>query len=282
MLAQRTINKLDSIKQILEEYKNQGYLPVTLRHLYYKLVSRTLIENKVEEYRKVVKLMTYARENHIIPYSYLTDSSRTPKIVSQFDNLKDLGNAAINSYKKCRWKCQDCYLEVWIEKAAMTSTIEDITRKYCVPLITGKGYNSLPIIWDAYNRMKEYNKEHNIIIYLGDHDPSGVNMDLDIRNRFMKNFGIEPDIQRIALTMDQIQQYNLPSQFAKKKDPRYKKYKNQYGSESWEIEALPIKIIRELLENKIREYIDPVKYNRVLEQEEQDKERFMEMIEELL
>jgi len=281
MLAQRTRDKLDKIKQILE-YKEQGYLPVTLRHLYYKLVSRSLIENDVHEYRKVGKLMTYARENHIIPYDYLTDSSRIPSIVSQFDNLKDLGNAAINSYKKRRWKYQDCYLEVWIEKAAMTSTIEDITRKYCVPLITGKGYNSLPIIWDAYNRMKEYNKEQNIILYLGDHDPSGVNMDVDIKNRFMKNFGIEPDIQRIALTMDQIQQYNLPSQFAKKKDPRYKNYKNQFGLESWEIEALPIKIIRELLENKIKEYIDFDKYNRVLEQEVQDKERFKEIIEELI
>jgi len=96
MLAQRTINKLDNIKQILEEYKEQDLLPITLRQLYYELVSKTIIDNTIQEYRKLIKLMTYAREKTIISYEHITDSTREIEIVSQFKDLKELSQVAIS------------------------------------------------------------------------------------------------------------------------------------------------------------------------------------------
>ena len=280
LLAPRTINKLDSIKQILEEYKEQDLLPITIRQLYYELVSRSLIDNDIHEYRKVAKLMTYARDKSIIPYDHITDSTREVKTVSQFKDLKELRQAAIDSYKKKRWEDQEYYLEVWVEKDAIASTIEDIPRKYCIPFMSNRGYSSTTAMWDAMKRFFKNNSKMCKILYLGDHDPSGLHMDEDIYNRvWMPEDDSDHEVERIALTMEQIKKYNLPSNPAKEEDPRAWFYIEEHGNKSWELEALPIKIVRELLENKIKEYIDFDKYNRVLEHEKQDIERFKKITE---
>jgi len=238
-----SLAKLESIKSILEYYKNKG-TRITLRHLYYKLVSKRIIVGKKGQYDSIRKLMTTAREEHYFPIDCLIDSSRVPVIRSQYENIQNYGNAVVSSYTRDRWESQDTYVEVWIEKASMTGILKDITRKYCVPLVIGNGYNSLPAVIEGVNRISSYGKDDNVIIYLGDLDPSGIDMDREIRQRFIKHFHIEPDMQRIALTIEQTQEFNLAPQLEiKKTDPRYPKYKALYGDDSWELEALDIDIV---------------------------------------
>ncbi len=278
-MRQCTIDKLDKIKQVLEQYREKDLLPITLRQLYYELVSQNYIENKEQEYRSLSVLLVKARNQGVVDFSNIIDSTRHVDIVSQYSSIDELLEENIQIYRKNRWETQDCYIEVWVEKSAMASTIQDITAKYCVPFLADRGYNSATMMHDAGMRFFDNAGKDCVLIYLGDHDPSGLGMDKDLEKRI--NMYAYPKVrikfERIALTIDQINEYNLPPNPAKKTDPRFKSYSEQYGEKSWELEALPVEVVRELLEEKIRSYIDFEKYDKVLEEEESDKEKLRQM-----
>jgi len=270
LLQEQTLKKLNNIQQILGEYHSQGLLPITIRQLYYEMVARIIIGNNTNEYTRMKKLMTVARETGEIPYEYIIDTTRRVSIPAYYHNVEDCLKDTVSSYRLNRWADQDYYIEVWVEKDAMASTISDIPWKYSIPFMSNKGYSSTTAMHDAEERF-DTNEYKCKILYLGDHDPSGLNMDKDISNRV----GVE--VERIALTVEQVEKYSLPPNPAKKSDPRSKNYVSEYGNKSWELEALPIKLVRELLEEKIMHYIDMNKYNKVRELEEVDKEKIREL-----
>ncbi len=220
--------------------------------------------------------MTYARENYIVDYSSIADATRGINTPNQFNDMGNLRHACLSSYKLRRWDDQDYYIEVWAEKDAMTSTLIDITRKYCVPYMSNHGYSSTTAMHDANLRFK-YKSNHKecIIIYLGDHDPSGLDMDNDIAKRVFDDKD-SSNIVRLALTKEQIDAYDLPANPAKIDDPRSKVYIDEYGEDSWELEALPIKTVRQLLIDSIESYIDFGKYNSILDYEKKDKAKIMQ------
>jgi len=279
LLAERTQYKLNKIQGVLDYYNKLKLLPITIRQLYYEMVTKNIIANNLKEYKKFVKLMTYARENYIIPYNNIVDSTRGLDTPIQFDHLKNLRHVCLTNYKLKRWEDQEYYIEVWVEKDAMASTLLDISQKYCVPFMSNRGYSSTTAMHDANRRFKYQifkRKKQCKIIYLGDHDPSGLDMDNDIMERVL-DVNHHEVLERIALTKQQIDDYNLPPNPAKLDDPRAKSYISTYGEDSWELEAYPIKELRELLEDKLRSYIEFSKYNRVLDHEKLDKGKIMKI-----
>jgi len=287
---QKNVILLDKIKEILEEFSMQGFR-VTLRQLYYQLVSRDIIPNRISAYAKLSGLLTDARYNGEIDWNAIEDRTRKPNIPNTFSDIKDLINSAVSSYKLDRWEEQEYYIELWTEKDALSSVIQPIAKKYQIPFIVNRGYSSTSAMYVAKERIREklrngvweevYGKGRKcIILYLGDHDPSGLDMDRDIRDR-LKEFEIDIEVIRIGLTQEQIQQYNPPTNPAKTTDPRGTGYIEEFGNTSWEVDALSPKVLQELIEKFVKYYLDIEKFEQVKEKEQEDIKRVVEFAEEL-
>ncbi len=269
----KSTNLINQANAILQEYANKS-IKVTLRQLYYQLVSKSIILNKVSEYRKLSWLMTDARYAGLVDWDSIEDRTRTPQRHSQFKGIKDLLECAARSYRLDRWAKQQNYIELWTEKDALSSVLYPIANKHHIYFCVNRGFDSATAMYDASCRLREALKEGKKpeILYLGDHDPSGMGMIEDIENRLNEflNLGEVITVQHIALTREQIDQYNPPANTAKESDPRYRDYKKNYGNECWEVDALPPDVMIELVDNNIDSYIDKDKMNKIIEQEQKD------------
>ena len=276
-LNKNNIKKLDVVNSIIDEYAADWYR-MTLRQLYYQLVSRDIIPNKQAEYAKISKLLTEWRMGWVVDWNAIEDRLRIPDIPYCNDSPEEAVADAIHQYRLNRQEWQSNYIEVWVEKDALSWVLKRVTGKYHINLLVNRWYASVTAIHDAYKRFKKHidSGRNCIVLYLWDHDPSWMDMirDLDKRVSEMLKvddisqfFGIKP----IALTMEQIEFYNPPKNPAKLTDPRAKWYIKEYGESSWEVDALEPKILNKLLTNNINESIDIDLYNSVLEKEEEDK-----------
>jgi len=259
---------LEKIKGILQEFDEQN-IKVTLRQLYYQLVSRDIIPNKVKEYQKLSGLLTNARYSGLIDWEAIEDRARIPNIPNTFRDIKHLLEVATRSYQLDRWEEQDYYIELWTEKDALSSVIVPITDKFQIPFCVNRGYTSASSIYESAQRFLEQVEKTKVLLYLGDHDPSGLDMDRDIKDR-LEEFGVDIEVLRIGLTQEQIKQYNPPENPAKETDPRAKWYFEKFGGHSWEVDALRPDVLQKLIESSILNYLDLDKFEQVRKQEQED------------
>lgn len=299
--------RLETINEIIEEYQGQGYV-LTLRQLYYQLVSRDIIPNKLAEYSKLSTLLKEGRMGGIVDWDAIEDRLRKPYTPNEFASPVDAMETIIQVYRKERMNGQNNYLEVWVEKDALSGVLKRVTSKYHVPILVNRGYSSCSSMFDSYERFRKPIEAGRkcTILYLGDFDPSGIDMIRDIEERtreFLVNFYLEEvnsdyedkDLPRkfqdwfeehfqivpIALTREQIRQYNPPPNPAKRTDPRAKEFIKEHGSTSWEVDALRPEVLNQLLTDAIEERIDLDLYNEILEQEEIDIEKLKDLTNNL-
>lgn len=311
--------RLQQINMIIAEYQKLG-LRLTLRQLYYQLVSRDIIPNKLPEYAKLSKILTEGRMSGIVDWAAIEDRLRSAEKPSSWDDPKDIMDTVIEAYAKPRLNGQTNYIEVWVEKDALSGVLSEVTRPYHVPIQVNRGYSSVTAIYDSYKRFRLALEagQHITILYLGDFDPSGVDMIRDVYDRplemlLAKAEDIMSDVYNdtpaveindlidewghdirtehedgnfdpfkalvldrfkvvsIALTKDQIDQYNPPPNPAKMTDPRAADFVAKHGYESWEVDALRPEVLNTLLTDAIEDLLDLDKYAEILKEEKKDK-----------
>ncbi len=276
---QPTLKIINTANNIIDEYDSMG-MKLTLRQLYYQFVARALLSNTVENYNKLGRIISDARIAGLINWDAIEDRTRNLKGNSHWENPGDIIDSCIASYKLDRWEGQDYYVEVWIEKEALLGVISRICQELDVNYFACKGYVSQSEMWRAGRRMywrSESNKQKPIIVHLGDHDPSGIDMTRDIfeRQRMFCRDGYhtrQVTVERIALNMDQIDEFKPPPNFVKLSDTRARDYKVKFGSNSWELDALDPTMLRDLIDKTVTKYRDTNIYNDVLEREKADIE----------
>lgn len=185
---------LARIERIVNDYKEQGYR-LTLRQLYYQLVSKNVIANKDTEYDKLGKLVKEGRMSGQIDWEAIEDRLRVPKRVSTWSSAKSVLESALYSFQLDRYIDQSTKWEVWVEKDALSQIVERAARPFQGRTQVNRGYASATAIYDTYRRVKrelEGGAERFVLFYLGDHDPSGLNMLEDIRNRVVEMLMGEP------------------------------------------------------------------------------------------
>jgi hypothetical protein len=181
------------------------------------------------------------------------------RALAHWDNPSEIIEDAAEQYRRNLWEGQPNYVEVWVEKDALIGIIEQAAKKLDTPCFSCRGFTSSTALWDAADRLKQHGKNGQdcFIIHLGDHDPSGLDMTRDIRDR-LQLFGASVAVERIALNMNQIQQYNPPPNPAKMTDTRSKKYIKQYGATSWELDAIEPSELDRLITAAIKNRLDSV------------------------
>lgn len=263
---------VDYSLEIVTDYMKQG-IKLTLRQLYYQLVSKAIIPNSQKEYMRLSRLLTAARYAGIVDWNAIEDRVRHPEIPNQFSGIPHLIDTAIDAYKLDRWNNQKYYVEVFCEKDALSSVLAPIATKWHVTFSVNRGYASATVMYDTARRIQRAldNDKAPVIFYIGDHDPSGLDMVRDIGDRIAEFCGAYFQVVHLALTSDQVRQYGPPPNPAKMTDTRARDYIAEHGHRSWEVDALPPQVLNELLTNRILEFLDLTKYNKVLKQEEKDK-----------
>jgi hypothetical protein len=169
---------------------------------------------------------------------------------------------------------------VIIEKDAISNITKPITGEYGVQLLVNRGYGSSSVMHQLAGIFDKDGRPGKIL-YIGDHDPSGLDMIRDVRERLL-TFGVSVDIEPIALTWDQIGDYAPPPNPAKFKDPRSTDYVAKYGKKSWEVDALRPEVLRDVLEDAICRNMDMDQYASILELEEDDRQVLYETAQELM
>jgi hypothetical protein len=278
-----SLARLEQINQVIEEYQAEGY-QITLRQLYYQLVSKGIIPNKDTEYAKLSILLVKGRMMGLVDWDAIEDRLREPRLPYWAPHLYRALFDLHLQYRRNRMEGQENYIEVWCEKDALSSVLGTITSKYHVNLMVNRGYSSCTAMHDAYERFTENDDRYGYILYIGDHDPSGLDMLRDIGDR-LEEFGLtDVAIVPVALTTEQVKHYAPPPNPAKITDPRAVMYIAEHGRTSWEVDALPPQVLHKLLTLAIESRIDLDLYNQVMAKEEADKKqlnKFMLQAKEL-
>lgn len=253
---------IEQADAICREYAAQGY-DLTLRQLYYQFVARGFIPNRDTEYKRLGGIINDARLAGLIDWNHLTDRTRNVRggdvrFMTEGDYIRSLAD----SYSLPLWDESRVRIEVWVEKEALAGIVQRAAGGYRVEHFSCRGYVSQSEMWGAAQRLErkldDGVTERIVILHLGDHDPSGIDMTRDIRDRlglFLGGDGFDPGavtIRRIALNIDQVQQYNPPPNPAKLTDSRVGGYLARFGNESWELDALDPDTLRQLIESHIQ------------------------------
>ena len=171
-----------------------------------------------------------------------------------------------------RWEDQPNYVEVWVEKDALIGIVSQVCRKLDVPHFSCRGYTSQSEMWSAAQRfIGQSYRESRTIIHLGDHDPSGIDMSRDIQER-LDMFGADVNVKRVALTMNQINEFDPPPNPTKVTDARSLGYITRFGHECWELDALEPKVITRIITEEVTALMDESLFSEVEEKEQRDKD----------
>jgi hypothetical protein len=230
-------------------------------------VSRGLLPNKQSEYKRLGEIIGDARLAGLVRWDRIVDRTRNRQSVSHWSSPASILDGCAFSYRIDKWKDQPWRPWVWIEKEALVGVIERVCRRLDAQWFACRGYVSLSEMWASVQAMPYSQKI--LLIHLGDHDPSGIDMTRDIKDR-LKMFGADYDrvkVQRIALNMNQIEELNPPENPAKDTDCRFANYAAQYGESSWELDALPPDYIAGIIEDAILGVREEDKWAEAMEEE---------------
>jgi len=262
----KTRDLVETARDILAEGQ-----PMTVRQVFYQLVSRQVIKNNRGQYQAVSSALVDARREGIIPWEWIEDRLRRPRHVSMWSGLPDFADTCRRSYRLDVWSSQPCYVEAWLEKDALSGIFEDVLNPYGVTLNVGRGYDGWSSIHNAAVRFNE-KTEDVVVLYFGDFDPSGEDMKRSLEDR-LESLGCRPEIIKCALTHDDIRRYKLPPDFAKKTDTRAAAFVAEHGDISVELDALPVDVLRARLKAEIESRMDLKALVRVKKKEDLDRAR---------
>lgn len=317
-----TLELVSYSQDVVEEYRKQD-LRLTLRQLYYQLVTKNLITNEEKSYKRLGKAVSTGRLAGLLDWDAIEDRGRVPKRHPHWKNVRSIVESALHSYRLNRLKGQPTYVELWVEKEALAGVLEPLAERFHIVLMVNKGYSSQSAMYQAACRIDEACREQDkagqegrivsnpVILYLGDFDPSGEDMVRDIGDRlnmFLEGYKIDEEeepstpyehssptgwnieycralqveVQKIAITMDQIQLYNPPPNPAKISDSRAKAFIAEHGASSWEVDALPPSVLEQIVIDAVEEHLDMEMMREIIDREKEDKKLLREAANKIM
>src|SRR3981189_565861 len=209
----------DSLFEIVEAMK-----PMTVRQVFYQASVRGIVEKSEAGYNKVQTDLVLMRKAGVLPYGWLADSTRWQRKPRTFHSVEQALVETARFYRKALWADIDAYVEVWLEKDALAGVVDDVTDMFDVPLMVARGYASLSFLHSAAEHIRDLDVPA-YIYHLGDFDPSGVNAGEKIEETLRAMApAAEIHFERLAVTPEQIKDWNLPSRPTKASDSRAKNF----------------------------------------------------------
>lgn len=260
---------------ICADYRRQGY-DLTLRQLYYQFVARDHLPNNQRSYKNLGTVVDKARRAGLMDWDYIVDRTRNLQGFRTYEDPAELIRDVSGQFHVDLWSTQDTRIEVWVEKEALAGVVKRAADARGVNYFSCRGYVSQSEMHSAARRHLYYEGEDQdvVVLHLGDHDPSGIDMTRDIRDR-LALFGASTHVRRIALNFDQIEQYGPPPNPAKLTDSRSDGYIERFGESSWELDALDPATLNALILSEIDSYLHEPTYELRRQAQEAGEDQLM-------
>ncbi len=281
-----SLKLIATMNQIIESYRRTGDI-MTVRQLYYQLVAKAIIPNTEKSYKSLTELVNNARLAGLIDWDAIEDRTRAFSRRNRYDGPSDIIENCQHWYHQDLWENQENRVFVIVEKEALVGVLENLCYKMDMPLLGARGYPSSTVLREFTERdllPAIENDQDIIILHLGDHDPSGIDMTRDLTERiemFSEDAAGRIDLRRIALNMKQIEEERPPPNPAKNTDSRFEDYRRLFGDKSWELDALSPTYLRHLVTVEANKYIDPEKRAETQEEIEHVKRKLQRIAEEV-
>ena len=271
---QASLELLSTANEVIRRYQRQG-LRLTLRQLYYQLVSQNVISNTERSYENLGNLLSRGRLAGYVDWDAIEDRIRRPLMITEWSSPEHIMRAVMYGYKLPRWKNQDQYVELWVEKDALAGVLQPITEEYHVTLMVNRGYSSQSAMKEAAERLQKAaeNGKELVILYIGDMDPSGEDMVRDVGDRLeLLTHGESIEVIKLAITPEHIAQYNPPPNPTKLSDSRAAKFIAKFGNSSYEADALPPDVLAQIVRDALSEYVNQDAWDEISDKEAVDKD----------
>ena len=283
---------VEATNKVIAQYK----LLLTVRQIYYRLISPPfqLFANTINNYKGFDKILTRARERDDVDWTRIEDRARSTHGGEgerlTFDTVQQYVDWVFDTineryYDRKYWPDQPKYVEVWVEKEALSRLFEQACEPFRVITFPSRGYSSFTKVMEAKDRFDEADNPNTdeeakdmIILHFGDHDPSGIDMTRDLERRF-DQYGATVTIKRIGLNIDQVRSLNLPSNPTKSADARSPAYVAQFGNECWELDSIPPDQLQDMVREAVRAEVDQDVWDETKERIQEDREKIKEALE---
>ena len=244
--------------------------PMTVRQVFYQATVRGLVDKSEAGYSKVQGNLSIMRRSGMLRYDWLADNTRWQRKPQTFDSVQEAFEDAAHFYRKALWTDINAYVEIWLEKDALSGVIMPVTEVYDVPLMVARGYASLSFLYEAGSYINDLTVPA-YIYHLGDFDPSGVNAGEKIEES-LREYAPDAELyfERIAVTPDQIKKWGLPTRPTKTSDTRSK----GFGDISVELDAIAPDDLRNLVEQTIQKHL-PKRQLKILQAAEESERQMM-------
>jgi hypothetical protein len=253
----------------------QSEHPATVRQTFYQLVSLGFIEKTEAEYKTTVcRLLVEMRVAGQIPYGWIADSTRWQRKPQTDRSLAGALQRTAETYRRALWAEQPSYVEVWLEKDALSGVLASETYYWDVPLMVTRGYPSLTYLHSAAEAIASKDVPC-FIYYFGDHDPSGVDIPRNVEKQLRR---MAPDaelyFERVAVLPDQIEALNLQTRPTKRTDSRA----HSFEGESVEVDAIAPAVLRGMASRCITQHLDREILERTERIEAEERETLAEIV----
>lgn len=275
---EKQFDKLNKIKEVLSEL--EVYTPLTLRQIYYQLVGKEYIENNKSQYGMLSNLLKWARISGYISWDILEDRTRTFHNLAGWPSCQSFTKASLeyflSGYSRDLLQTQDKYLEIWIEKDALSTVFTKVAEKYTAPVVVCRGFSSVSFLNDFKERLDVRQDKLPLVLYFGDFDPSGVEMLNAMKTTLNDELGVNGiEFKRVALLQDDIHTYKLPhnTDALKHTDTRANKHIISYGEIAVELDVLRPDILESKIKNAIEDEINIDAFNAEVEKNNDDLDK---------
>lgn len=266
----RTKAEIDGLKDamlgIISEHRE-----LTIRHLFYLMVSQNLIEKTETEYNNVViRLALQMRRSGDIPFGKIVDGTRLYREPRTYGSVEEALRETARLYRRSYWRDASERVEVWCEKEAISGFLYDVTAPLGVPLMVTRGFSSESIVQSVANEL-ESDWRPLSILFVSDLDPSGDIMPEDVIRR-IRHYAPSANIslERVAVTRDQATALQLPTRPTKRDGNRHAT--NFIGS-SVEVDAMPPDTLKHILRHHIEAHMDREQLKVIQEAEASEREQ---------
>jgi hypothetical protein len=269
----RTKSAISELRETIFEAVQQDK-PMTVRQVFYRLVTMGAISKTEAEYKTtVVRLLGDMRRDGQLPYRWIADNTRWVRQANTHDSIQDALEWGAKNYRRSLWSQVPAYVEIWLEKEALAGVLYDVTDEWDVPLYVTRGYPSLSFLHTSGESIRgsEY---PTYLYYFGDLDPSGVDIPRVVE-RGIRGFskGAEIHFEIVAVTREQVEEWELPTRPTKQTDSRARNFEG----ESVEVDAIPPEMLRGLCRSVIENHLPKEERARVLEIEAAERDSFKEV-----
>ena len=274
---------MEARAEFLIDYASQ-HAPVTVRQLYYQAEVAGLpgIEKTEAGYAKIQHQVLELRRQGLLSYRWIADSTRQQRRPYTSNNMADALENAVYGYRRSLWQDADADVEIWIEKDALAGVVYQVTSKMDVPLMVSRGFTSETFVYEAIDAYA--GSRRPLVVYaLYDFDRSGEDATRSLNEkliRFGDDSGLDVRFNVLALTLEQVEDWSLPTRPHKRFTIADQRWPYPYACE---LDAIPPDDLRALVHDAIEQHLPADEFARLLKIEAAERatmEQFLECWDE--